>query len=194
MDAKQKKQDALFRSWLKATAALLLAFADEPPEADKKPEAPPPPDAGDTSDDLLGDEPEAAKPPEKPKAPAKPKPPEPAAKAPEKKPEPAKPVEKPKAAPKPKPAPEPTPEPEPEETEEPAEETDEDAKTGDAETPPPPVTVNPDELLAKARAAAMAYASKHGREKLRALMNEFTTGNIGNIPADKLEAFIKKVS
>jgi hypothetical protein len=64
-----------------------------------------------------------------------------------------------------------------------------DAPSTAVETPPTPS--NPDELLADARAAAVAYASKHGRQGLREKLNTFTKGNIAEVPQDKLAALIQ---
>jgi colicin import membrane protein len=57
----------------------------------------------------------------------------------------------------------------------------------------PIAPTNPDTLLADARAAAVSYAGKHGREALRALLNEFTKGTIAEIPKEQLPAVIAKL-
>lgn len=58
---------------------------------------------------------------------------------------------------------------------------------------PPPAPSNPDAVLAEARAAAVAYAGKHGKEALRGVLNGFTKGTIKDVEAAKLPALIAKL-
>lgn len=62
-----------------------------------------------------------------------------------------------------------------------------------APPPPPPPVVNPEQQLADLRAAAVGYAQKHGREKLVALVKEYTKGTLPDIPADKRAEVIAKL-
>lgn len=64
----------------------------------------------------------------------------------------------------------------------------------DAKKEPPKADItptNPDQLLADCRAAAIQFAAKHGREKLREKLNAFTKGTIAEVPKDKLPDLLK---